>query len=130
MVEIEKRFIIKSKEILDQYTKLVIELQDFEDAVSSNKTVLENLKEKINKLELSEEPMISKESQLFLLLSEYDKEISKIQNIVNPHLKLMDNLKKDSANLYKLIKDKYPGYTDKELQQQIAIQIEKLESEI
>lgn len=129
MVQIEKRFIIHSKQILDKYTKLITELEEFENTVGSNKTVLENLKNKIEKLELSEEPMISKESQLFLLLTEYDKEIAKIQTVINPHLQLIENLKKESENLYLLIKDKYRGYTDKELQQQIALQIDELESE-
>ena len=66
-----------------------------------------------------------KKQKLAGVMNGYDKEIGRLQDIMLPYIAQLEKLKKDSNILYGVLKEKYPGASDKQLQEQIFRQLEE-----
>lgn len=124
---IEARYIVESKRIIDNYNKAIGELQIYENTLSQNKNILIKMKNDIEKIKQTDDTDLLKKQRLFEVMSGYDKDIERLKTIIEPYITQLEALKKDSATLYGILKEVYPGATDKQLQEQIFKQMEEME---
>ena len=124
-MKIEKQYIKEAKRIIDNYNTAIAELGIFEKTLSENKEVLLKLKDDIEKIKQDDDTDLLKKQKLFDIMSGYDMEIDRLQEIMLPYITLLKTLKKDSTLLYGILKEKYPGATDKQLQEEIFNQLEQ-----
>lgn len=129
MEKIDIQYIKQSKNIIDTHNNLMIQLEYFQTVLDKNKQILLSKQSEIYDIQHSEISDIAKQTKLSELLDIYESEISKLHEIIEPYIKQMDDLKKNSEILYKTIKEKYPGIPDNELQKQIFTQINELTNE-
>lgn len=127
---IKKHYIKESFRIINKYNEIVNKLNEFQTALVDNKQALVNLQKEIEKLSYNNAPEFQKRQELSDIMLQYDKEVNKLHNIIIPYLSEMEQIKKESDILYKTIKENYPGYEDKVLQEQIFKQIQELEREL
>lgn len=128
--EINIQYIKESKRIIDSYNNYMNKVDSISLLLEQKKDTLVNIKKKIDSIYTSKDTELLKHQQLLEVINEYDKEVNDLQNRINPYLTKIEKLKDDSKNLYLLIKEKYPGYDDKELQIQIGKQLENLKGNI
>lgn len=129
-IVIKKHYIKESLRIINKYNEIVEKLNEFQAALVDNKQALVNLQKEIDKLSYNNSPELQKRQELSDIMLNYDKEVNKLHNIIIPYLSEMEQIKKESDILYKSIKENYPGYEDKVLQEQIFKQIQELEREL
>jgi len=124
-MKIAPQYIKEAKRIIKNYNNSIQELTVFENALFENKNMLLKLKSEIDELKNSRETDISKKQKLAEVMVGYDKEITRLQNIIMPYVTQLEKLKKDSTILYKVLKEKYPGFSDTQLQEQIFKQLDE-----
>lgn len=124
---IEIQYIKEAKRIIDSYNSIVKDLEIVEATIKENKEHMDKIKIQIDILHTSNEPNLLKKQQIFEIMASYEKEISKLQNVMDPYIKKLDKLKKESHVLYGILKEKYPGKTDNQLQEIIFKQLDKME---
>lgn len=124
---IETRYIIESKRIIDNYTKAIGELQHYEKTLTDNKNLLSSIKTSIEELQKSNDTDLLKKQKVYDIMLNYDIEIDRLKITIEPYITKLENLKKDSAVLYGILKEVYPGATDIQLQEQIFNQMKELE---
>jgi len=128
-IVIKKHYIKESLRIINKYNEIVEKLNEFQTALVDNKQALVNLQKEIDKLSYNNAPELQKRQELSDIMVNYDKEVNKLHSIIIPYLSEMEQIKKESDILYKSIKENYPGYENKVLQEQIFKQIQELERE-
>lgn len=126
MVKIDLLYIKESKRIIDTYDELIQYVNNIYNILEENKKILLDIQTDINNIEENEETQIQKLEKLQETIIEYDKEVIKLKSELEPYLEKIEKVKKDSALLYKTIKENYPGMSDKDLQTQIFKQIKEL----
>jgi len=129
-MRIETQYVKESKRIITNYNKVVSELAVFEKTLSENKDILIKLKDDIDALKDMKGTDLLKKSKLAEVMSGYDKEIGRLQDIMMPYVAQLERLKKDSTVLYGVLKEKYPGASDTQLQQQIFSQLDEEKKEL
>lgn len=129
-MRIEAQYVKESKRIITNYNKVVSELSVFEKTLSENKDILLKLKDDIDALKDMKGTDLLKKSKLAEVMSGYDKEIGRLQDIMMPYVAQLERLKKDSTVLYGILKEKYPGASDTQLQQQIFSQLDEEKKEL
>ncbi len=124
-MKIEQQYIKESARIIKNYNSVIEYLADFEKSLSENKEMLLKLKDDIDALKNSNGTDLLKKQKLAEVMNGYDKEIGRLQDIMLPYIAKLEKLKKDSNILYGVLKEKYPGASDKQLQEQIFRQLEE-----
>lgn len=124
-MKIAPHYIKEAERIIKNYNKSIQELSVFEKSLADNKDMLLKLKNEIDVLKSSYDTDISKKQKLAEIMTNYDKEINRLQNIMMPYVTELEKLKKDSSILYGILKEKYPGASDKQLQEQIFKQLDE-----
>lgn len=124
-MKIEEQYIKESARIIKNYNSVIEYLADFEKSLSENKEMLLKLKDDIDALKNSNGTDLLKKQKLAEVMNGYDKEIGRLQDIMLPYIAKLEKLKKDSNILYGVLKEKYPGASDKQLQEQIFRQLEE-----
>jgi len=125
-MKIEIQYIKEAKRIIDNYNAAISELGIFETTLAENKRLLLDMKSSIEKLKQSNDTDLLKKQKVFDVMSGYDKEIDRLQDVMLPYVTKLETLKKDSNILYGILKEKYPGATDKQLQEHIFEQLEEM----
>jgi GTPase involved in cell partitioning and DNA repair len=125
MMRIEPQYIKESERIIKNYNTVIAELAVFEKTLSENKDLLLKLKDDIDDLKNSKGTELLKKQKLFEVMNGYDKEIVRLQDIMLPYVAKLEKLKKESSILYKILKEKHPGASDKQLQAQIFKQLDE-----
>jgi len=124
-MNIEPQYIKESARIIKNYNNIIAELAVFEKTLGENKDMLLKLKDDIDALKNSKGTDLLKKQKLAGVMNGYDKEIGRLQDIMLPYIAQLEKLKKDSNILYGVLKEKYPGASDKQLQEQIFRQLEE-----
>ena len=125
-MKIELQYVKEAKRIVENYNSIIDELAVFEKTLADNKNMLLSLQKDIDNLSDLKGTELLKKSKLFEVLTEYDKKILKLQEVMLPYISKLEVLKKDSNILYGILKEKYPGATDKQLQEHLFKEIEKI----
>mgnify|MGYP006898474332 CR=1 FL=1 len=125
-MKIDKQYIIEAKRIINDYNDTINNLKTFEIALEDNKQILISLQQDLIKLNNTSDTDLSKKIHLHEIMLKYDIEVDKLHKIMMPYLSKLEDIKKNSHVLYKLLHEKYPSMTDKQLQEQIFLQIEQL----
>lgn len=123
---IELQYIKESDRIIKSYKLLINDLNKISQDLEVNKKELVKLQENIERLKKSKEPDLQRRSELTHIMNEYDKQINSMEKIIQPKLEKLEEIKKESKNLYDILHQKYPGLTDKQLQEQIFKQLDEL----
>jgi hypothetical protein len=124
-MKIDKHYITEANRIITTYNKVVAELAVFEKTLSDNKEILLKMKDDVEDLRNSNGTDLSKKQKLADIMHSYDKEIGRLQDVMMPYVSQLEKLKKDSNVLYGVLKEKYPGASDDQLQEQIFKQLEE-----
>lgn len=116
---IEQHYIKEAKRIIDTYKNVIDDINIFETTLIDNKDKLLKLKENIDDLRENQGTNLLKRSQLTDFMNSYEIEINKMQDQMLPYVKQLEKLKKDSNTLYGILKEKYPGVSDEDLQKHL-----------
>lgn len=126
MITIEKPYLKEALSIIKEYDKTIKDIDKYSEFISSVKQSIINMQKDIDKLEKSDTNLSIKNAELFKFITEHEKIIAKEQIKVQPFLDAIEVLKKRSIILYDILKEKYPGASDTQLQQAIQQQIQTL----
>jgi len=126
MENIDIQYIKQSKKIIDDHKLIMNSLEYFEKILNNNKQVLLQYKDQIEIIDNSTDEAMLKHQKISEMMDDYDASVEKMKKDIEPYIKKLEQIKKESSILYKIIKDKYPSVDDKELQQQIFKQIQEL----
>jgi GTPase involved in cell partitioning and DNA repair len=124
-MKIDNHYITEANRIITSYNKVVAELAVFEKTLADNKTMLLKMKDDVEDLKNSNGTDLLKKQKLAEIMHSYDKEIGRLQDVMMPYVSQLEKLRKDSSVLYGVLKEKYPGASDDQLQEQIFRQIEE-----
>ena len=124
-MKIDNHYITEANRIITNYNKVVAELAVFEKTLADNKTMLLKMKDDVEDLKNSNGTDLLKKQKLAEIMHSYDKEIGRLQDVMMPYVSQLEKLRKDSSVLYGVLKEKYPGASDDQLQEQIFRQIEE-----
>lgn len=124
-MKIDNHYITEANRIITSYNKVVAELAVFEKTLADNKTMLLKMKDDVEELKNSSGTDLLKKQKLADIMHSYDKEIGRLQDVMMPYVSQLEKLRKDSSVLYGVLKEKYPGASDDQLQEQIFRQIEE-----
>lgn len=125
-MRIEDQYIREAARIIKLYNKLLSELATFEKTLNENKQLLLNLQSEVEALSASTDTDLLKKQKLYDIMLSHDKEIVRMQNIMLPYVSSLEQVKKDSAILYGVLKEKYPGVKEADLQTQIFLQLDEM----
>ena len=128
MKKIEEHFVNQSINIINKHKYIIDELNTYEEILNNNKKVLLDLKDELEDITGSDLDSATQHAELMLLMEQYDKEMELLHNKIAPFIEQLDQVKKETNILYTAIRNKYPEYSDSELQEQLAIQINEKET--
>ncbi len=128
MKKIEEHFVNQSINIITKHKYIIDELNTYEEILNNNKKVLLDLKDELEDITGSDLDSATQHAELMLLMEQYDKEMELLHNKIAPFIEQLDQVKKETNILYTAIRNKYPEYSDAELQEQLAIQINEKET--
>lgn len=121
-MKIKEQYIIEAKHIIAEYNETINDLKTFENALHENKETLITLQNDLNKLSNSNNTDMALKNELNNVMAKYDKQIDKLHKVMFPYISKLENIKKRSSILYNTLHEKYPGFSDKQLQEQIFSQ--------
>lgn len=127
---IEQRFIKRAVEIRKTYLKVTRDISVYETRA---KHVLETLESTLAKLNQIQENIKNKvitnaddaSKKVMDVLSEVEKEGERLEKIIDPLNQQIENLRVEENELYRLIKEKHPKITDKQIIQEIHDELKK-----
>ena len=128
MQRIEKQYVTESIRIIDSYNEQMNKIDKIQALLEAKKESFVDIKNQIDVLTVSDEPELAKQQQLLEIINVYDKEVNDFQKRLEPYLKNIEDLKKDSSNLYALLKEKHTGVSDEALQKQLHKQIAEIKN--
>lgn len=128
MQRIEKQYVKESIRIIDSYNEQMDKIDKIQALLETKKESFVEIKDQIDVLTVSDEPELAKQQQLLEIINVYDKEVNDFQKRLEPYLKNIEELKKDSSNLYALLKEKHVGVSDDALQKQLHKQIAEIKN--
>lgn len=114
-IEIEEIHVNEAIRIIREYDYVVQNLDVYTDYIENLKQSILKIKDDIDNLRKDNSPELKKQADLYELIQNHEIEINGQSKKIEPLLKKMDLLKADSFKLYYLLKEKYPGATDKQL---------------
>ncbi len=126
MININIQYVKQAKKIITEYHSFSNDITILQDQLVLYKNNLLEILTNLNNLEESEDTDLAKKQILLSHIDNYEINVNKLQKQIEPLLKKLETVKKDSHTLYKIIMDKYPGYTEEELQKQLFQQMEQL----
>jgi hypothetical protein len=106
-MKIEIQYVKEAKRINEEFNKIYLYLEPYENALKENEKCLLKLKDDVIKLTNIKIPNEEKQMELLKLINSYEKQISSHENKIIPFLQGIEQLKKDSNVLYKTLKEKY-----------------------
>jgi D-mannonate dehydratase len=122
---IHERYIKEANRIRKEYIDIILQINDREKEINQYKKEIEIIFEK--DVEYVKD---NNNKQLDIIKSEIrddlidiDNKIEKISNTLMPLLVNIESLKKQSADLYLSIKDKYPNLSKEEIQKEIFLNL-------
>lgn len=127
---IEKRFIKRAVEIRKTYLRVTRDISVYETRA---KQVLGTLESTLSKLNQIQENIKNKvitnaddaSKKIMEILSEVEREGERLEKIIDPLNKQIENLRIEENELYRLIKEKHPKITDKEIIKEIHNELKK-----
>ena len=128
MQKIDIQYVKESIRIIDSYNHQMERIESIQVLLESKKTVFVDIKEQIDELSASDDTELGKQQKLLEIINVYDKEVSDMQTKLDPYLKNIERLKKESSNLYAILKEKHIGVADEALQKQLHKQISELKN--
>lgn len=122
---INKTYLVQSKKIIDEYNNTINMIISIEEMMNKFIGKLAILKKDFEKLSVIPDDEIDGTNFENKLL-EYTTVIDNFQKQLNPHVLTIEKLKKDSTDLYTILKDKYSHLSEEELKKEIQIGINNL----
>lgn len=122
---INKTYLVQSKKIIDEYNNTINMIISIEEMMNKFIEKLAILKKDFEKLSAIPDDEIDGTNFENKLL-EYTTVIDNFQKQLNPHVLTIEKLKKDSTDLYTILKDKYSHLSEEELKKEIQIGINNL----
>jgi DNA integrity scanning protein DisA with diadenylate cyclase activity len=127
---IEERFIKRAVEIRKTYLKVTRDISVYETRA---RQVLETLESTVGKLNQIQDNIKNKvltnadeaSKKVMDVLSEVEREGERLEKIIDPLNEQIEQLRIEENELYRLIKEKHPKITDKEIIEQIHNEIKK-----
>ena len=127
---IEERFIKRAVQIRKNYLKVTQDISVYE---TSAKNVLNTLESTLSKLNTLQESIKNKvvtnaddaSKKVMSILLEVEKEGERLEKLIDPLNDEIEKLRVEENELYRLIKEKHPGITDKEIIEEIHNEIKK-----
>jgi seryl-tRNA synthetase len=127
---IEERFIKRAVEIRKTYLRVTRDISVYE---SKAKQVLETLESTVVRLNTIQENIKNKvltnadeaSKKVMEILTEVEKEGERLEKIIDPLNEQIEKLRVEENELYRIIKEKHPKITDKEIIDQIHKEIKK-----
>lgn len=128
-MEIKKEYVIEAKRIIVKYHETIDQVNKFTNKLETAKTDLLNMQTDVEKLHTSPGTDLLKHQQTYDIMLKYEKTISELHKLLQPHVDALEHIKKDSKALYKVLLDKYPMYDEKGLQEQLFKQLDQMKKE-
>jgi uncharacterized protein YoxC len=127
---IEERFIKRAVEIRKTYLRVTRDISVYETRA---KQVLETLESTLAKLNRIQEDIKNKvitnaddaSKKVMDVLSEVEKEGERLEKLIDPLNEQIEKLRIEENELYRLIKEKHPKITDKEIIEEIHTKLKK-----
>jgi len=123
MQKIKIEYVKESIRIIDSYNLQIEKIESIRVLLESKKSAFVDIKSEVDELTQSTDTELFKHQKLLEIINMYDKEVNDMQSTLEPYLKKIEELKKESTNLYALLKEKHVGITDDVLQKQLHKQI-------
>lgn len=127
MSKIHERYINHANLIRNEYINTINEISQSEEEINVHK-------DKIKELMIYNEEYVKENSDKDLDiiksalrddLLEIDSKIEKIVSKLTPYLNKLEKLQKESKELFRAIKDKYPQMSEQDIQKEILFNIKK-----
>jgi len=128
-MEIKKEYVVEAKRIIVQYHETIENVTKFTLKLEVAKSELLNMQSDVEKLHTSPGTDLLKHQQTYEIMLKYERTISELHKLLQPYVDALENIKKDSKALYKVLLEKYPMYDEKGLQEQLFAQLDEMKKE-
>lgn len=107
----DKKFIEQAKSIRREYSKVVKEVSNSEEKIDKYRQQLKIIEEEL-KGDIDQDKMRIK-------MTEIERNIKSIEEIMTPYDKKVKQLQKDADQLFENIKERYPDITEGEIKEEL-----------
>lgn len=128
-MEIKKEYVLESKRIILKYHETIDAVTKFTLQLEVAKAELLNMQKDVEQLHVSPGTDLLKHQQTYEIILKYEKTINEVHKLLQPHVEALEQIKKDSKALYKILLEKYPMYDEKGLQEQLFKQLDEMKKE-
>jgi hypothetical protein len=125
-IKIDEIHTREAARIMDTYQSLLVEIAPLEEEMKLKRQKLVNIKGEVDALKDRHMPEAVKNEMLVGIMTDYEREVNKLQETTTPLIDKLEQLKKDSYKLYSLLKDKNRGASDEQLRIALGKEIEIL----
>lgn len=127
---IEVRFIKRAIEIRKTYLKVTRDISVYESRAKKTLATLENTMKKLSELQDNIKNKVvtnvdDASKKLMNILTEVEEEGERLEKLIEPLNLEIEKLRNEEQELYRLIKEKHPSITDKQIVDEIHKELKK-----
>ena len=127
---IEERFIKRAIEIRKTYLKVTRDISVYESRAKKTLATLENTMKKLSELQDNIKNKVvtnvdDASKKLMSILTEVEEEGERLEKLIDPLNLEIEKLRNEEQELYRLIKEKHPSITDKQIVDEIHKELKK-----
>ena len=127
---IEERFIKRAIEIRKTYLKVTRDISVYESRAKKTLATLENTMKKLSELQDNIKNKVvtnvdEASKKLMNILTEVEEEGERLEKLIDPLNLEIERLRTEEQELYRLIKEKHPNVTDKQIVEEIHKELKK-----
>jgi len=127
---IEERFIKRAIEIRKTYLKVTRDISVYESRAKKTLATLENTMKKLSELQDNIKNKVvtnvdDASKKLMNILTEVEEEGERLEKLIDPLNLEIEKLRNEEQELYRLIKEKHPSITDKQIVDEIHKELKK-----